>query len=183
MAKAPAAALLLFLPLSASPLAPFFSPPTLITATIADSSNNLYIAGATTQGNLPVSAGVVQPSLPPCASPGCQHGFLAKISPNGGLSFATYLSDPIVAIALDATGNIYVATDSGILELSSDGTGILASKQFSDVHIFSIAVARDVFAVGTAATGGGFSATAGAFQTTGRGSGDGFVIRLRSEER
>src|ERR1700730_14323230 len=131
--------------MSAGPLSAFFTAPTVITATATDASNNLYIAGNTTQGNLPVTAGAFLPYYPACQdiSP-CQHGFIAKISSGGTLVFSTYLigmdnGDSVRAIALGASQNIYIAGSAPpfpavaimpvagfIAELSPDGSKLLA---------------------------------------------------------
>src|SRR5580698_7588211 len=98
--------------MAAGPLSAFFSPPTIITATATDAAHNLYIAGSTTQANLPVTPGAFQ-RYPECLGCPAGYDFVAKISSSGNLVFATYLEGPdydesIAAIALDASQNVYV---------------------------------------------------------------------------
>jgi hypothetical protein len=79
-----------------------------ITASDVDSTGNIYIAGATSAPDFPVTSGVVQPSN----TQNNQVGFLSKLDPTGQtLLFSTYLHGlgSVSSIALDSSGNIYVA--------------------------------------------------------------------------
>jgi hypothetical protein len=79
-----------------------------VTASFVDSSGNLYIAGATSAADFPVTTGVVQPTNPQ----NNQVGFLSKLDPTGQtLLFSTYLygMGSVASIAQDSAGNIYVA--------------------------------------------------------------------------
>jgi hypothetical protein len=73
-----------------------------------DSSGNAFVAGATSAADFPVTPGVVQTTN----AQQNQVGFLSKISPTGvALIFSTYLDGmgTAASIAVDATGNIYIA--------------------------------------------------------------------------
>jgi uncharacterized protein (TIGR03437 family) len=189
-------ALIVAMRVSAGPLSAFFSAPAIITATATDASNNLYIAGNTTQGNLPATPGAFLIRFPACpdVSP-CQHGFIAKVSSGGKLIFATYLigmddGDSVSAIALDASQDIYIAGSATaiattpavgfIAELSSDGSKLLANTGITGAQPIAIAIAssRDVFVAGVTTGSGNFSTTTGAFQTTNHGGTDAFVIHF-----
>ena len=180
-----------FLPLSAGPLSPYFSVP--ITATAIDSSNNLYIAGIATVANLPMTAGAFQTTVPACSTPGCTHGFLAKISAQGFLIFATYLTDGdneyVDSIAVTAGGEILISGSAtsfanaigagavGFVDrIRSDGTAILASKKIGSATWATIAMgpSGDIFVAGRAAS---IATTPGAFQSSTAGGDDAFVIR------
>ena len=52
-----------------------------------------------------------------CGSRACDDGFVAKINPSGALVYSTYLGgngeDEVVSVAVDASGNVYVAGNTG----------------------------------------------------------------------
>ena len=71
--------------------------------------NAVYIAGGTSASTLPVTAGALQSKLA-----GSTDGFAAKLNARGtAVLYATYLGgqneEQVNAIALDATGNLYLA--------------------------------------------------------------------------
>lgn len=92
-----------------------------------DPSGNIYLTGSTL-GNLPVTPGVVQPSiqagscfLTPHATQPCTDAFVAKLDPTGtNVIYATYLGgsgdDAGAAIAVDASGCAYVTGSSSSLD-------------------------------------------------------------------
>lgn len=100
--------------------------PGTISAAAVDSAGNVYLTGSTeSAASFPVTPGVVQPKfgggtctsfndgpLNPVGFP-CDDAFVVKIDARGNLIFATYLGgsgpDFGTAIAVDASGNIYVA--------------------------------------------------------------------------
>jgi Beta-propeller repeat/Abnormal spindle-like microcephaly-assoc'd, ASPM-SPD-2-Hydin len=84
--------------------APFYQGATAI---YVDPSGNLYVVGATSADDFPVTSGVIQP----VNSNNNFVGFLSKIDPSGHLLFSTYLDgmSAAAAIVIDTTGNIYVA--------------------------------------------------------------------------
>ncbi|MGB7728644.1 MAG: choice-of-anchor D domain-containing protein [Candidatus Acidiferrum sp.] len=77
------------------------------TAIWVDGPGNLYVAGTTTSKNFPVTPGAAQTQP--------QSGFLSKIDPTGKtLLFSTYVQGLFpAAIAVDASGNIYLGGGSG----------------------------------------------------------------------
>jgi uncharacterized protein (TIGR03437 family) len=80
-----------------------------------DSSGNLYITGATSSTDFPVTKGVLQTSVPSGAS----SAFVAKLNPSGSaLAYATYLGGDSLSkgtdIRVDAAGNAYVYGSVGI---------------------------------------------------------------------
>jgi uncharacterized protein (TIGR03437 family) len=95
-----------------------------VTAMAADPAGNVYLTGTTYASVLPTTAGAVQPAFGggTCFSIGvigggstfpCPDAFVIKLDPMGQLVYATYLggsgSDGGNAIAVDASGNAYVA--------------------------------------------------------------------------
>jgi hypothetical protein len=84
-----------------------------------DSSGNAFIAGATTSRDFPVTSGAFQTVNKSTSSGDASTGFVAKLNATGtALVFATYLGgsggnlgfgDFVDAIAVDQTGNAYVA--------------------------------------------------------------------------
>ena len=76
-----------------------------------DKDGNVYVAGSTTSGNYPTTAGAFQAGTLFC----CRNGeaFVTKLNPTGtGLVYSTYLgdinSDSASGITVDAAGNAYV---------------------------------------------------------------------------
>ncbi len=94
-----------------------------ITAATVDPAGNFYFAG-NTFAPLPTTPGVYQGTFGACAAavpyspgqPGCQWGFVGKLSPTGTLIWLTYLADTVdpkgstllSEIAIDAQGGVYV---------------------------------------------------------------------------
>jgi uncharacterized protein (TIGR03437 family) len=78
-------------------------------AVAVDSLGSIWVAGATGSADFPVTSGAIQTQF------GGEYvdGFLANFSADGKLLYASYLGgnsyDSIDGIALDATGNIYIA--------------------------------------------------------------------------
>jgi uncharacterized protein (TIGR03437 family) len=98
----------------------------VIHAMTTDSAGNVYLTGATTSADFPVTAGAFQSKQ--AGSPGTMFGllgpasqadaFVVKLNPSGQVMYATYLGgvywDEGQAIAVDAQGSAYVlgVTDS-----------------------------------------------------------------------
>jgi hypothetical protein len=87
-------------------------------AVFVDAAGNAYITGATSSYNFPVTAGSLQTSFPSTTE---TVAFVAKLNPTGtGLVYTTFLGgsgvnggDSANAIAVDASGNAYVAGTTG----------------------------------------------------------------------
>jgi uncharacterized protein (TIGR03437 family) len=89
------------------------------TSIAVDSSGFVYVAGGTLSPNFPVTTGVVQTKFAGYGTPGKDifrlgDGFVAKLRPDGSaLVQSTFLGgsrdDSILGLALDSSGNIYVA--------------------------------------------------------------------------
>ena len=73
-----------------------------------DPGGNALVAGATDSPDFPVTGGALQASFTGDGS----SGFLARLTPQGSLSYATFLglpgNDSASAVAVDAQGNIYL---------------------------------------------------------------------------
>lgn len=78
---------------------------------VLDAQGNIYVTGMTDSANFPTTPGAYQTAIPP-AGLHILHVFVTKITPQGSLSFSTYLAgdslDRGAAIAVDAGGNVYV---------------------------------------------------------------------------
>ncbi len=124
---------------------------------VADAAGNAYVTGLTTSTDFPVK-NALQPSN---GGPGIQDTFISKFSPDGAsLGFSTYLGgrghDWVSGIALDASGNIYVAgetnsddfpvtgnalqshlggaTDAFLTKLDAAGSALVYSTYFGSVE-------------------------------------------------
>jgi hypothetical protein len=134
----------------------------VINAIAVDSGGNAYLTGYTTSQDFPITAGAFQAKLRPApAGSTAGDAFVSKLNPTGtGLIYSTYLGGtlnlPAFAIAVDRSGNAYVAGatnstdfpltpgalqtypyaldngdwDSFLTELNSTGTAILYSTYF-----------------------------------------------------
>jgi len=92
-------------------------------AIAVDPAGDAYVTGATNSSDFPVTSGALR------LSPGgAQDAFVARLDPTGAVSYATYLGgsddDSGNGIAVDASGNAYVAGDT----LSTDFPGASASQ-------------------------------------------------------
>ena len=170
-----------------------------------DSAGSAYIVGETQSCNFPTTLGAFQTS---CSSFPL---FVTKLNPAGsGLVYSTYFGSFIGApgIAIDATGNAYVAgtvnaatlpttvgafqttygggpADAFVTKFNSTGTGLVYSTYLGgtgrDGGQFGSTIAVD--AAGSAYVTGGtdstnFPTTLGAFQTALAGPTDAFVTKL-----
>jgi uncharacterized protein (TIGR03437 family) len=176
------------------------SAPDVAYAIAVDSTGNAYVAGGTSSSNFPVTAGAFQttyagpPDNPDAPDP-AGDAFVSKFSPLGAAAWSTYLggslSDGAFAIALDGSGNVYIAgvTESSdfpksggfiptcratggpfVAELDPTGAKLLHSTGMSGLG-YDYALALAVSSTGTAYIAGGtesqvFFSTPGAAQTT-----------------
>ena len=172
-----------------------------------DSSNNVYVAGVTYSDNFPGQGGFQS------RYGGGSDGFISKLNPDlSNLIASTYLGgsslDEIYAIALDGSGNVYVAgytsstdfpatsgvyqsanaggNDGFISKLSSDLSNLIASTYFGGSNndwIYAIALdgSGNVYVAGHTGSSD-FPTTSTAYQTTYKGGGaDGFVSKLNPD--
>jgi len=159
-----------------------------------DASGNAYVAGGTSSLNFPMTAGSVQAAF----GGGTGHAFITKLNASGtALLYSTYLggslSDGASAIAVDSSGNAYIAGgtdsldfpttegafqtsfggppfDAFITKLNSSGTALVYSTYLGggDIDVTSaIAVDSSGAAYVTGCTRSvNFPTTTGAFQTS-----------------
>ncbi len=178
-------------------------------AVAVDGDGNVIVAGNTSGGGFPTTAGALQPT-----HGGWIDGFVAKFDPSGRrLLYATFLggssADIVYAVAAGADGAITVAGstlspdfpvsanafdrthggggfDGDVFVARIDATlGTLAWSTFlggaNDERPSALALAPDGEVVITGKTGSvSFPTTPGALQTAYAGSDDGFVTRLRA---
>jgi uncharacterized protein (TIGR03437 family) len=132
--------------------------PYTISAITTDSAGNTYVVGSRALAGIPTTIAVIRDFstlLNPYAIPAAFDVFVSKLDPNGKLLFTDTFAgkgiDTGKAIALDPTGNIYIAgtttstdfplskalqtqpnpTGTGfIIKLSNDGSSILYSTYF-----------------------------------------------------
>jgi uncharacterized repeat protein (TIGR01451 family) len=92
----------------------FASGVTVPLAVAVDASASAYITGVTYETNFPIRNPAFQSTCLACPQ---QNGFVSKLSPSGSsLAYSTYLGAPGsnlgLAIAVDSSGNAYVAGDT-----------------------------------------------------------------------
>lgn len=167
-----------------------------------DSLGNVYLSGEAGSVNLPVTSNAAQKT-----NAGGLDAFVAKIAPNGKLSYLTYLGgsglDQVAAIAPDNLGNIYFAgttTSTNFPQVGSLQSGLRGSTdalvgRLDTVNgplLFSsyFGGAGNESAVGLALNSGGdvlvtggtsssdLSTTGGALQSSLKGPADAFVARF-----
>jgi uncharacterized protein (TIGR03437 family) len=122
----------------------------IATAIAIDANGNAYVAGATVSTNFPVSkstspyqqsmAGVGgEPIRPNAGQPAWEPGdaFVVRLDPNGQLLYGTYFGgnqdDAAFAIALDASGNVYIGGSTLSMNLPTTAGAI--SQTFGGVDI------------------------------------------------
>ncbi len=171
----------------------------------ADASGNTYIVGTTNSANFPASSGSVQPKIK-----GDSDVFVAKLNSSGtAVLYATYIGgeagDTGYAIAVDASGNAYIAgstsstdfpvsdtavqkTHAGgvrdvfVTKLNPDGSALVYSTYLGGGGVEpNASIAVD--STGNAYVAGNtnstnFPTTPGAFQTTRGGLSAAFVTKL-----
>jgi len=170
-----------------------------------DASGNAYITGFTTSADFPVTSGVFNRTYG-----GLEDGFVAKISSSGTLAYSAYLgaggSDFPAAIAVDATGNAYVAGytssvsfpvtsgalqvafrggyyDAFVAKLNQSGSALLYSTYLGgsgNDTATGIAVNAAGEAYVSGQTASGDFPVVSAFQTSRGGSNDAFVAKLNA---
>ena len=91
-----------------------------ISSIAVDTSGNIYVGGLTNSPDFPIKNPITgQGSVHQgnCGSRACDDGFVAKINPSGALVYSTYLGgngeDEVVSVAVDASGNVYAAGNTG----------------------------------------------------------------------
>jgi hypothetical protein len=183
-------------------------------AIAVDSLGFAYVTGKTTSGSFPTTIGAFQ-TINNCIT--CTNAFVTKMKTDGtGLVYSTYLGgsgspyggDSAVSIAVDSSGNAYVAgtanstdfpktvgafrtsnsgfSDVFVTKLKADGTGLVYSTYLGGSQPElgeSIAIDSSGSAYVTGYTGSNdFPHTAGAFQTAMRTIyGNGFVTKLKPD--
>ena len=181
------------------------------TSIAVDAAGAIYVAGYTDSLDFPVTPGSFQTSN--LSSGSYPEGFLTKLSPQGSVIYSTYLgrsaSDRIHAIAVDASGNAFVAGASDspdfpttasafnpgpcsrgglhpfVSKLNSDATSLVYSTLLcssANDEALAIAVDRDGNAyVAGATSAGDFPTTAGAVRRQPGGDGnEAFIAKLNS---
>ena len=158
-----------------------------------DSARNIYVAGYTATAGLPATNGY-QTQLA-----GSQDAYVLKLTPSGtSVIYATYLgarrvATTATAIAVDATGNVYVSGTSAsgfpitpgayasvgssyVTKLNASGNGVVYST-YVTAPVASLAVdtAGNAFMTGTADA---LATTASAFQRTKTGASAPYVAKL-----
>jgi len=171
-----------------------------------DSSGNIYVTGQTDSSNFPTTAGAYDTSFG-----GGYDAFISKL--NSGLTSllaSTYLggngNDYAYALAIDSSGNVYVAgnsnssdfpttagayktspggnTDAFISKFNSGLTSLLASTYLGGsnadtAYALAIDSSGNVYVAGETASSN-FPTTAGAYKTSYGGGTDAFISKLNS---
>ncbi|HKE29663.1 MAG TPA: SBBP repeat-containing protein [Bryobacteraceae bacterium] len=153
---------------------------TAVTALFVDGAGNATLAGYTDSSDFPVSAGACQPVLE-----GSIAGFVAHLSPDGAtLSGASYFGNAApAAVAIDASGNYYLASAASVAKLNPAAATLLWSEPLSVPGSTIQALALDATGavwLGGSTTAQNFPTTADAVQPVflGAGSQEGFLVKL-----
>jgi uncharacterized protein (TIGR03437 family) len=130
-----------------------------------DSTGSSYVAGTTVSPDFPVtSTSLGTPSLQGCA-------FITKLNPSGtAIDFSVCLANSgATAFALDAGGNIYLATGDGVVKLNPAAQNILYKTSIDSAYVESLSLdaTGNVYVTGTA--GPGLATTPGAYQVQSAG--------------
>jgi hypothetical protein len=179
-------------------------------AVAIDASGNVYVAGSTESTNYPTTAGAFQPA----SAGGLFDAFVTKLNPSGSaLVYSTYLGgsniDGANAVAVDASGNVYVAgstnssnypTTSGAFQTTFQGVndafvtklnasgGLVYSTYLGGANddgasAASVDASGNVYVAGSTSSSN-YPTTSGVFQTVNQGASGGnknaFVTKLNS---
>jgi uncharacterized protein (TIGR03437 family) len=105
-----------------------------------DSAGNAVVVGVTDSLDFPVTSSALQPKYTGASF----SGFLAKLTPQGSLSFATYLggagNDTAEAVALDAQGGVYVTGSTSGFDATQFG--------FPEPTLLGIPLSANQFTIG-----------------------------------
>jgi uncharacterized repeat protein (TIGR01451 family) len=159
---------------------------------IADNSGHVWVVGSTSNPCLPATAGAFQTKLPNTNGSGFVAKFNTNVAPASSLVYSTYLggnsSDEADAVAIDSSGNAYVAgltgstnfphgasfgsggTSAFVAKLNAAGSGLIFSTLLHNAanfpHLAGILIdsSHNVYVAGSALAG--FPTTTGAFRRT-----------------
>jgi uncharacterized protein (TIGR03437 family) len=167
---------------------------TYATGMTMDSNGYFYLIGYTTAGKLPTTVGAVQPSAAPLDYSGINvtayRGFIAKFNPvtSAGTSLAacTYLggktgntSDYLSGIAIDGSGNIYVAgytnssdfpVTSGVYGAACGSGGTCSAGHVTKLNSTVTSIIWSTYVGGSRQDGGDNLTDLGPIQLDGRGN-------------
>ena len=126
-----------------------------------DSSGNAYVTGMTTSMDFPTTTGAFSTQ-----STGTQEAFIAKFGAGGAVQYSTYLgggSDAGFGIAVDATGAVYVAGQTGSMAFpTTPGTVQPTYKGgLSDCFVSKLSAAGNSLLYSTYLGGAGLDLCAG----------------------
>ena len=167
-----------------------------------DQDGYVYIAGTTYSANYPVTPGAFMTTSKAgqnCGIGSCVAGFITKLNPAGSqLVYSTFFPEPIISMALDANGNVFVtgqildtnySTTAGALDnpngkifvakLNASGSSLSYAARFGstgvdDVSAIAVDGSGDTYVAGWSyATD--YPVTPGAFATPETGA---FVTEL-----
>ncbi len=170
-----------------------------------DGSGNAFVSGSTASADFPTASALQ------AANAGATDAFVAKLNAAGSaLVYSTYVggggADSGLAIALDSSGNAYVAGftastnfpvtagtlqaaakaggDAFVFKLDSAGASLLYSTYlggsgFDRANALAVDSSGNAFVAGFSASTD-FPTTAGALKTTAGGNGDAFVTKLNA---
>jgi len=177
------------------------------TAIAVDSAGNAYIVGSTTSPDFPATPGALQTTFH--SNQAVPEGFVTEMNPAGThVVYSTYLggsaSDSEVGVAVDSSGNAYVAGtttsadfplagqpfqpfyagsgDATVAELAPGGTSLVYSSYLGG-SLADLALGIAVDAAGSAyvtgVTGSADFPTANAYQPNLSGTSDAFLVKIR----
>jgi len=132
-----------------------------------DAGGAAYATGSTAASNYPTTPG---------AAATAGGGYVTKLTPDGGVSYSTFIGGAGAGVAVDGAGAAYVTGGGFTTKLSADGHSIVYSTGIGGAGAGIAVVGGDAYVAGYTESPG--IATSGAYDRYYAGHGDAFATKL-----